>query len=99
MTKTQTQTRTRPVIRTRTEADVALRQANLTALEENVLRMRYGIALDPAAALRWHGEENPALSGQLQVMEAEAVANLQAQGQGEVDAVAKAALIARLRKL
>ena len=64
-----TKTRTTTVIRTRTEADVALRQAGLSSEQEKVLRMRYGIPLDEAVALQRHEAAQPEVAAQLREME------------------------------
>ncbi len=95
MTDTKTQTATRTAVRTRAEFDRALRQANLPALEENVLRMRYGIAAPADHPLQMRGEDEPALAQALAEIEARALAALDAG----VDASKRSAIIERMRKL
>ena len=69
-------TRTTTVIRTRTEADVALRNARLSSEEEKVLRMRYGIAHDEVAPLQSHEVSQPEVAAQLAELEQRTVAQL-----------------------
>ena len=90
-----TKTRTSTVIRTRTEADVALRQAQLSSEEEKVLRMRYGIAMDASAPLQGHEPSQPEVAAQLAAMEQRNLAQLT----DRVDATRRAAIIERLRRM
>ena len=91
----KTQTRTRTVIRTKTAFDQALRQANLTAQEEQVLRMRYGISAEPGAPLPFADADDAALHAQLSAIENKVIAHLK----GQVDAVRREAIIDRLKGL
>ncbi|MSP91905.1 MAG: hypothetical protein EXR79_08935 [Myxococcales bacterium] len=81
---------------TRTEADVALRQVGLADEEEKVLRMRYGIPLDPRAPLEARGQAHAETRTVLARMEHAALAHLQESG---VDVARRTTAIARLRKL
>lgn len=90
----KTQTRTRTVIRTRTAFDEALRTAELTAQEEQVLRMRYGISADPSAPLPFV-DEDEATRAQLAAIEQKVIAHLR----GHVDASRRDAIIDRLKGL
>ena len=92
MSKTRTETR----VHTRIEADVALRQVGLADEEEKVLRMRYGIPLDPSAVLEQRGQAHVETRAALAQIEQGALAHLQAAG---VDVARRATAIARLRKL
>ena len=97
-----TKTRTTTVIRTRTEADVALRQAGLSSEQEKVLRMRYGIPLDEAVALQRHEAAQPEVAAQLREMEQRNWSHLSAADAGmdsTVDATRRAAIIERLRRM
>ncbi len=104
MSKSKPQTTTHTIVRTRTEADVALRQAHLTAEEEKVLRMKYGIPLDMAVALDAPGLQTEARA-QLESLEQRALAGVQIQAQGgvdsrgSVDSLRRAAIIERMRKM
>jgi adenosylcobinamide amidohydrolase len=85
---------THTIVRTRTEADVALRQARLTAEEEKVLRMKYGIPIDPVASLEAPGLETDARV-ELEAMEKRATAAVA----GSVDSGKRNAIIERMRKM
>lgn len=89
----KTQTRTRTVIRTRSAFDEALRHANLTAQEEQVLRMRYGISADLHAPLAYADADDAALHAQLSAIEQKVLAHLR----GSVDAGRREAIIDRLK--
>lgn len=95
MTDTKTQTATRTTVRTRAEFDRALRQVDLPAQEENVLRMRYGIAASADHVLHMRGQDDPALAQTLAEIEARAIAALDTG----VDAGKRSAIIERMRKL
>lgn len=104
MTKSKSQTTTLTTVRTRTEADVALRQARLTSEEEKVLRMKYGIPLDMAVALEAPGLQTEARAT-LESLEQRALAGVQIQAngsldsRGSVDSLRRAAIIERMRKM
>lgn len=89
-------TKTETLVRTRTEFDRALRQANLSAEEENVLRMRYGVAAADDMELSFRGAEQPELAAQLAEMEQKALAMLQNQ---RVDDGRRASIIARMKRI
>ena len=91
MSKTKTETR----VRTRTEADGAIRTARLTDEEDKVLRMRYGIPLAADVALEMRGQENEETRATLERLEQRAVA----ASQNGVDAARRNAVIARLRRI
>lgn len=94
---TATRTRTQVEVRTRAEFDVALRTAGLDPEEEKVLRMRYGVGLEPAAVLEQRGQDNDETQKALAQIEQRAVAAMQAQA--AVDAPRRAAIIDRLRRM
>lgn len=89
------QTKTQTVVRTRVELDQALRRAQLTAEEENVLRMRYGVPLDPTAPLELRGQAQPEVRAQLALLEKQ----LLTPTTTDVDEGRRATIIDRLRKL
>ncbi len=89
-------TKTETLVRTRAEFDRALRQANLSAEEENVLRMRYGVAAPDDAVLSFRGAEQPEVAAQLAEMEQRALAMLQNQ---RVDDGRRASIIARMKRI
>lgn len=92
-----TRTKTQVLVQTRADFEVALRTADLDSEEEKVLRMRYGIGLDPAAALEQRGQAQDETRQILAQMEQRAVAGVQAQA--AVDAPRRAAIIDRLRRM
>ena len=94
-TKPHTATQTKTAVRTRAEFDKALRQANLPALEENVLRMRFGIAASDDLVLEMRGDTHAETRDELQRMEQRALAAVDT----DVDADRRAAIIARMRKI
>lgn len=105
MTKSKTQaTFTHTIVRTRTEADVALRQARLTAEEEKVLRMKYGIPLEASVSLEAPGLQTEARA-ELEAMERRTLAivtgNVEAAGvdSASIDARRRSAIIERMRKM
>lgn len=73
---------------TKVEVDVAIRHANLTSEEEKLLRMRYGIALAPDAALAVHTASVAGLA-QMEAIEKKAVEHARRQN----------AVIERLRRM
>ena len=73
---------------TKTEVNVAIAHANLTSEEEKVLRMRYGIALEPDAALATHATTAQGLA-QLEAIEKKALLHARRQH----------AVIERLRRI
>ncbi|MBI5609069.1 MAG: hypothetical protein HY902_09325 [Deltaproteobacteria bacterium] len=94
-------TKTETLVRTRTEFDRALRQANLSAEEENVLRMRYGVVAPDDTVLSFRGTDlagagQPELAAQLAEMEQRALAMLQNQ---RVDDGRRASIIARMKRI
>ncbi|MBM4344806.1 MAG: hypothetical protein FJ100_15675 [Deltaproteobacteria bacterium] len=95
VTDTKTHTATRTAVRTRAEFDRALRQVELPAQEENVLRMRYGIAAADDHPLQMRGQDDPALAQALAEIESRALAAFEAG----VDANKRSAIIERMRKL
>jgi hypothetical protein len=88
-------TQTRTVVRTKTAFDEALRRVELPAVEEQVLRMRYGISADPHAPLPFVGDNDPALRAQLVALEQQAVAHLRTR----VDTDRRESIIERLKQL
>jgi hypothetical protein len=96
-----TQTKTQTVVRTRQELDRALRTAALPAQEEQVLRMRYGIAAAGDAQLEFRGSGEAALEAQLVAMEQRALQAIQGHHAAAepVDASRRASIIDRLRRL
>jgi hypothetical protein len=88
-------TKTTVEVRTKVEADVALRRADLTAQEEQVLRMRYGIAIDASAPLEMRGDDHAEARIQLEAMTRRALGAVQA----EVDTDRRDAIIERLRRM
>ncbi len=95
MTATKPQTQTKTAVRTKGAFDRALRQADLPALEENVLRMRYGITLTDDAPLHMRGDSHPEAREELLRLEQRALAALDTA----VDADRRDAIIARMRKI
>ncbi len=91
MSRTKTQT----AVRTRAEFDVALRQVQLTSLEENVLRMRFGIALAADAPLHFHGEESAELGEELAAIERRALQAIDSK----VDTQRLSSIIDRMRRI
>lgn len=89
-------TKTETLVRTRTEFDRALRQVDLSAEEENVLRMRYGVVAPDDTVLSFRGAERPELAAQLAEMEQRALAMLQNQ---RVDDGRRASIIARMKRI
>ena len=87
--------KTQTAVRTRAEFDVALRQVQLTSLEENVLRMRYGIPLAEDDSLTFYGEESAALADQLAAMERRALQAVDAT----VDTQRLSSIIDRMRRI
>lgn len=97
---TELKTKTRTAVRTRAEFDRALQQANLPALEDSVLRMRYGIAASEELVLQARGQDNPETAAALQQIEARAVAMLHAAPDDPaIDAGKRNAIIERLRRI
>ena len=90
-----TETKTQTVVRSRTELDKALRRAQLPAQEENVLRMRYGVAASHDTVLEMRGESMPEVHAELQQIEQRV---LQAMEQN-VDAGRLGEIIARMRRM
>lgn len=90
-----TRTKTQTAVRTRAEFDVALRQVQLTALQENVLRMRYGIPLAADAPLHFHDEESAELQEEIAAIERRA---LQAMD-SSVDTQRLSSIIDRMRRI
>lgn len=88
-------TKTQTSVRTRAEFDVALRQVQLTSLEENVLRMRYGIALAADAPLHFHGDESAELGEELAAIERRALQALDTK----VDTQRLSSIIDRMRRI
>ena len=88
-------TKTTVEVRTKVEADIALRRAGLTAEEEQVLRMRYGIGIDPAAPLEMRGDDNAEARARLEAITVRALTAVQA----EVDTAKRDAIIERLRRM
>lgn len=93
--KVATATRVRTEVRTKAAFDVALRQADLSAQEENVLRMRHGIAAPGDAVLAMRGLDRPETREALVEIEARALAAVE----GQVDSARLQAIIARMRGL
>ncbi|MSQ84527.1 MAG: hypothetical protein EXR77_16880 [Myxococcales bacterium] len=95
MTETKTQTKTKTTVRSRQAFDRALQQVELPAQEENVLRMRYGIAASNDLVLVMRGQDNPELAHTLAEMEQRALAAVDTS----VDASKRSAIIERMRKI
>lgn len=91
MSRTKTQT----IVRTRVELDLALRQVQLTAQEENVLRMRYGVPMAADAPLQFRDPEQEAARAELLDLERRAVQSLD----NRVDAQRLTSIIDRMRRL
>ncbi len=91
MSRTKTQT----VVRSRVELDLALRQVQLTAQEENVLRMRYGVALAADAPLQFRDPEQLAQREELIELERRAVQAVH----DRVDSQRLTSIIDRMRRL
>ncbi len=91
MSRTKTQT----VVRTRAELDLALRQVQLTAQEENVLRMRYGVPLAADALLQFRDPEAEAQRAELIDLERRAVHAMD----NRVDSQRLTSIIDRMRRL
>ncbi len=89
-------TKTETLVRTRTEFDRALRTANLSAEEENVLRMRYGVTAQDDMVLSFRGDDQPEVAAQLADLEQKALAMLQNQ---KVDDGRRASIIARMKRI
>lgn len=95
-----TQTKTQTVVRTRADFDRALREVALPAQEEQVLRMRYGIAVAPETTLEFRTSGVAATDAELVALERKALQAIQGAGTGEpVDAERRASIIDRLRRL
>jgi hypothetical protein len=74
-TKTTT-TETRRVTTTRTDLRKALRKADLTATEEQLVRMRLGLSEPPSARLTFRGQDDAELSTKLAMLETDALRRL-----------------------
>lgn len=66
---TETRTTTRQKVLTRGDLVRVLPHVDLTPDEEIVVRMRYGIGLDPATALSYRGKGHEELEARLALME------------------------------
>lgn len=88
-------TKTQTVVRTRAEFDLALRQVQLTAQEENVLRMRYGVPLAADALLQFRDPEPEAQRAELIDLERRAVHAMD----NRVDSQRLTSIIDRMRRL
>lgn len=88
-------TKTQTVVRTRVELDVALRQVELTAQEDNVLRMRYGVPMAADAPLQFRDPQDPALRAELIDLERRAVLAMD----NRVDSQRLTSIIDRMRRL
>lgn len=89
-------TKTETVVRTRQALDHALRQVGLTAEEENVLRMRYGVTLDEGVALEFVGQDRAETRAQLQDLERRALVGVAAN---RIDSGRRASIIERMKRL
>lgn len=87
--------RTRVSTRQRTATETRVQQAQMTDLEEQVVRMRYGLALQPEAELEQRQLHTEEARAQVLAIEEQAVARLL----NTKDMRRKQAIIAQLRKL
>ena len=91
MSKLRTEVKTR----TQVEFDTAVKRAQLSDLEEQVLRMRAGLTVPAEAALERRGDGHPETRAWLAMVEQRAIE----QGGDHSDRARKNDIIARLRDL
>jgi len=87
--------RTQVTVRERTRVQTRIREADLSDLEQQVMRMRYGIGVEMDAELEQRGQDNPEVARRLAAIEERAVSHLC----NSEDLRRKQAIIEQLRKL